>query len=117
MVLLIHTNDEGIDDNYRVGAVDGTDVDDVDEDDGTIDGNDGVDDHCHDGAVDGTDLLQVHSSHACSRPRITHRAQIVPFHTTCTYVVKTPHDFFGALNALIAALCVKLCINECYTKR
>ena len=56
MVLLIHTNDEGIDDNYRVGAVDGTDVDDVDEDDGTIGGNDGVDDHCHDGAVDGTDL-------------------------------------------------------------
>ena len=46
----------GIDDNYRVGAVDGTDVDDVDEDDGTIGGNDGVDDHCHDGAVDGTDL-------------------------------------------------------------
>ena len=54
--VVVDSNDEGIDDNYRVGAVDGTDVDDVDEDDGTIDGNDGVDDHCHDGAVDGTDL-------------------------------------------------------------
>ena len=47
---------DGIDDNYHVGAVDGTGVDDVDEYDGAIDGNDGVDDHCHDGAVDGTDL-------------------------------------------------------------
>ena len=53
--VVVDSND-GIDDNYHVGAGDGTDVDDVDEDDGAIDGNDGVDDHCHDGAVDGTDL-------------------------------------------------------------
>ena len=54
--VVVDSNDDGIDDNYHVGAVDGTGVDDVDEDDGTIEGNDGVDDHCHDGAVDGTDL-------------------------------------------------------------
>ena len=53
--VVVDSND-GIDDSYNVGAVDGTGVDDVDKDDGTIDGNDGVDDHCHDGAVDGTDL-------------------------------------------------------------
>ena len=54
--VVVDSNDEGIGDKHHVDAGDGTNVDDVDEDDGAIDGNDGVDDHCHDGAVDGTDL-------------------------------------------------------------